>query len=202
MSGLGVVILKDEARPRLEALARSLGPGGRRPLMGALGRTLEKELRAWFAAANGQKVNRQGWKRQNFWRQIRSATAYDPARTTETEAVVTIADPRLRPHVYGGEIRPKEAKYLAIPVHRAAYGLRPSEGRIAGLRFVPVGRTANTVGYLVRREGRGPDAPVVSYYRLVRRVRVRPDPSALPPAGLTTPALLAAAERHVLRSPA
>jgi hypothetical protein len=193
-------IITDDVTPRLRALTRHLAPGRGQALLGVLGKTVEVELRAWFAAANEGKANRRGWKRQNFWSQMRTRTAYDPALTTPTTATVVIADPRLAPHVYGGTIRPKESKYLAIPLRPEAYGVRPKSGLIAGLRFAPIGQTSNTVGYLVRREGKGPDAPVVSYYRLVRKVTIRPDPSALPPARLTSEALVRAATAFVARN--
>jgi hypothetical protein len=188
-------VLSTEAQERLRALSRTLEPGRTGALLAVLGGTLEKELRAWFAAANTEKPNRRNFPRQNFWAQVRTRTAYDPARTTANTATVVVADPRLRTHIYGGTLRATNSKYLAIPLNAEAYGKTPRSGLIAGLRFAPVGRTSNTVGYLVRHEG----DKVVNYYRLVRKVTVRPDPSALPPASLTGGALLRAASAFIAR---
>ncbi len=193
MSGAQIRIVSDGATPRLAALLRTTQQ--RRPLLALAGKTAEVELKAWFRAANLYKPNRRGWKRSNFWARILGRTAYDPSKTTDRSAVVAITDPAIRPHVYGATIRPKKAKALAIPLRPEAYGVRPSSGVIAGLRFVPIGQTAKTVGYLQRREG----AQMVSYYRLVRAVTIRRDPSALPPPDKTTRAIVRALERRIAR---
>ncbi|MCS6243792.1 MAG: hypothetical protein H2172_16235 [Opitutus sp.] len=185
-----VKVVTDEASQLLRGLTTTLGPGQRRPLMSVLGRTVEKEYREWFKIADAEKPNRRGWKRQHFWAQIRKATAF--AFATDDSATVTIADPRIRTQVYGGTIRPKEKKFLAIPLRAEAYGVRPSSGLIEGL--FPYRSKRGTL-LLGREEG----GKLVNFYKLVRSVTVKADPSALPPPALTSQAVLTAARSFVQR---
>ena len=190
-----VKIVSDTATASLTVLNATLRPGpARRAFMGVLGRTAEKELRAHFRDAQANKPNKQGWKRQNFWSRIRTATAYDSARTTDDSAVVTISDPAIRIHVYGGIINRRD-KSLAIPLQPEAYGVRPSSGIIPGLFFIPSKRSGNVTGWLAAKRGE----ETVFYYRLQKSVTIRRDPTALPPAERTGAALLAQADAFLIR---
>ena len=173
-------------------LSAALSPGRRRGLMAVLGRTAQKEIQRHFAWAESAKPNRQGFKRAHFWKDMRTATAYDESQTTDELAVVTIADARIRTHLFGGVIRPVNAKNLAIPLCSRAYGVTPRSGLIAGLFFIPSKRRGNTSGWLAATEGK----KTTFYYRLQKQVEVRRDPSALPsPERLGAALLEAAAER-------
>jgi len=211
------VQVRDTASPALrEALANLTH---RQPLLAALGRGLEADLRAHFAAKDA-RGNRRGWPRQHFWARIRNATVFTGA--TNDAATVSIADPAIHAHYYGGTIRPKEAKFLAIPARAEAYGIRPSSGLIPGLRFVPT----RAGGMLVQRDftalrivkdsrkGREGQLRAKSlgeqgggvFYWLKRFVTVPKDPDALPrPSVLQEKLMARAAEwlrRHVLKGTA
>lgn len=185
------VQVRDTATPALkEALAKLQN---RQPLLAVLGRGLEKDLKEHFTAKNA-RGNKRGWPKQNFWNRIRSATAFTGA--TNDTATVAIADPAINAHYYGGVIKPKEAKFLAIPAREEAYGIRPSSGLIPGLRFVPtagggmlVQRDLSTFKLVKdRRKGREGQQRVRQtgeagggvFYWLKRSVTIPKDPDALP----------------------
>jgi len=192
-----IVVSSAEAQARLEQLRADLAPGpARRELHDVLGRTGEGVLRRHFLGKNQSSPNRQGWRRQNFWSRIRSATAHDPARTTDEGAVVVIADPAIKAHVYGGTWGAKTSKYLAIPVHPDAYGVRPRSGIIPNLKFHPSLRGGNTAGWLYAETKKGERT---YYYRLQKTVTVPRDATALPDAAALGARLVSAARSHLTR---
>jgi len=135
---MSVTITRDSATPALAQIYDALAPGRRKPLMAVLGKTAEKEYRAWFRGRNADSPNRAGFPRSNFWsKRIAGATNYDASQTTADRAVVVISDPAINAHVYGGTWGAKEAKYLAIPLRGEVYGVRPKAGTIPGLHFIP-----------------------------------------------------------------
>lgn len=161
-------ILRDTATP---ALKRMIADSGR-PLLAALGKRLEVDLRQYFKL-RGQKPNKRGWPTQHFWdRRIRNSTAL--SSVTDTAATVTIADPAFAAHYFGGVIRPKEKQFLAIPLRAEAYGIRPGSGLIAGLFLV---RRKKALYLALRESGEG---ALRLYYILVKRVTLPRDPEALP----------------------
>jgi hypothetical protein len=87
---------------------------------------------------------------------------------------VAITDPRIRPHLYGGTIRPRNARFLAIPATEQAKGNEPRGGAIPGLFFV---RNKKGTRFLARKNG---DRLQVHYW-LKPRVRLSKDPDTLPP---------------------
>jgi len=87
------VQVRDTATPALRNALEKLT--NRQPLLAALGRGLEKDLREHFLVRNAAP-NKRGWSKQNFWARIRSATAFTGA--TADTATVAIADPAILPH--------------------------------------------------------------------------------------------------------
>lgn len=145
-----------EARERL---------GRTRPLMGRLGKTLEGDLRGHFLARD-REGNRRGWPTKHFWnREVRANTTL--ASFSDERATVAIASPAFRQKLYGGRIKAKRARFLAIPARAEAYAAgSPREGGME--LFRPKGRF-----FLIDREG------LVQYW-LVREVVQAADPRALP----------------------
>jgi len=148
----------------LATAARMLGRP--RPLLAKLGKSLEKELRGHFLARD-KEGNSHGWPSKHFWnREIRANTALTSA--TDEQATVTVASPAFGQKLYGGTIRAKRGRFLAIPARQEAYAAgSPREGGMQGL-FRPKGRR-----FLMDREG------LVQYW-LVERVTQAKDPRALP----------------------
>ena len=75
---------------------------------------------------------------------------------------------------YGGTVRPKKGKFLAIPVGPAlnpAGGARQTSPRdVPGLVFVPV--HGGRMGRLVKAEGKGSRARLTTWFILVREVTI------------------------------
>lgn len=156
-----------------------------RPLMADLGKTLEVDLRAHFAARN-REGNRRGWPTRNFWsREGRDKTAL--IRVGDKVAVVGIASPAVAHKVKGGTIRPQRGRALAIPVREEAYeegSPKNWTGKAFGGEklFRPRGKR-----YLAVRDGKA----IRVQYILVGSVTQDPDPRALP-----DPAVV---ERHLIK---
>jgi hypothetical protein len=176
-----VQIIRDTATPELQRIHAALQPGRRRPLMLALGGAARNEYRAWFRAKDRGEPDTRGFPRSHFWnRRIAGATELDASQTTASQAVLVVADRAINAHVYGGTWGPRPGKKnLAIPLRPEAAGKNPSSNLIPDIFFFR-SRFGKGGGYLARREGK----KLVAYWRLVPRVRVRRDPSALPPREL------------------
>jgi hypothetical protein len=117
------IIIRDQASPELTELQSVLEPG---KIMKVLGKTAEVNLRQHFED-RGREPNKQGWRSNNFWARIRSATAL--AEVSDDEATVAIADPAINQKVYGGTITAKRARMLALPASAEAYAAgSPREG--------------------------------------------------------------------------
>lgn len=151
-----------------------------RPLMAALGKRLEFELRAHFLLRNATP-NKKNWPRSNFWsKRIRNATQFTEA--TETVATVTVADPAFVQKLYGGTITPKQAKYLALPARAEASGRSPR--LFDDLIFIALKR-GDLAGMLVKKGDQG--GP---FYFLLKKVTQAADADALPKEADTERGLL------------
>ena len=93
-------------------------------------------------------------------------------------------------HEFGGRIE-AGSKLLAIPVNREAQLSSPRD--VPGLSFVPVTKSTNIVGRLVRRSGKGKTASLETFYLLARRV-------TLPARPYLRPALRAARPKIIDRT--
>ena len=197
-----VALQRDDASARVHAVHDLLTTAeGKRGLMEVVGMRAGIELKNWFARRDAESPNKMGWPQQHFWLRIRSATAYDPSRTTDTTATVVVADPALAAKVNGATIKPTQGrKALAIPMNAEAYAVGspgdPASSRIPGLF---VFRSAAGGAFLVRKEGSGPGANLTFYYRLMPQVTVPKDPQALPPVEQLGAALSATADSFYRR---
>lgn len=159
----------------------------RRPLNAAIGKRGEVELREHFRERN-QEPNKKGWPAQDFWNRIRKSTAL--TAVDESGATIAIADPAIQQKIYGGEITPKEGKYLTLPAIAAAAGrsartfqnleplIRIINGKARAIALVE--RRASNISY-----GRGGVRHTSSsiggvVFWLVEKVKQKKDPRALP----------------------
>jgi hypothetical protein len=183
---------QDTITPHLRELASRLQ--NKRPLLAALGKQLEVDLRKHFLKRDGEG-NKRGFPRRHFWRnQVAKHTALAPL--TNHSATVTIASPELIHKINGGIITPKRAKALAIPISPEAY-------KAGSARLFPRELT------MVSRPGRPPllvETGIIGkskawklHYILLRSVKHAPDPNALPPQRDLAQSLLARARTHVAR---
>jgi hypothetical protein len=173
--------------------ALSEGITRRKRMNAAIGKRGEAELREHFRERN-LEPNKRDWPKQEFWDRIRSATAlssYD-----DEGATITINDPAFPQKVYGGEIKPKEGKYLTLPAIAAAAGrsprtfsnLEPMIRWMNGTRraIALVERQATQLVYSrTRKDGtqvvkKGAQVGGTVFYWLVLSVRQQRDPRALP----------------------
>lgn len=117
---LQISILRDDASEALAAFTSNII--NRRALHAELGGHAESILQNYFSVRD-REPNRRGWPSAHFWEQIRSATSL--TRVDDEGAEITIADARMNQKVYGGTIKPKESKYLALPAIAEAYDRSP-----------------------------------------------------------------------------
>lgn len=166
------ITITDNATPELLDFIRTMT--ARRPLHAALGSRLSDELQDHFLARNVEP-NKKGWPKQNFWADIRDATALDAV--TDEDATVKVADERMNQKYHGGTLTPKRGKALAIPLTARAYAAgSPREGEWGDDLFF-VDRSADGKAPLLATADDGNLRP---QYILVRSVTQDPDPRALP----------------------
>jgi hypothetical protein len=177
------------ASPTLAAIAEKLTH--RKPLHAAMGKRVEGELRAHFLQRN-EEPNKRGWPSQNFWSQVRRATAYQGA--DETAARVVISDPRIAQKIHGGTIRPVERKFLALAAIAEAYGHAPREFNFlhvvrfkgsgalalveADRNFISVGKQRKDGSRRVKDKGQAQRGRV--WFWLAKKVTQKADANALP----------------------
>lgn len=156
----------------------------RRPLNAALGKRGELELRDHFLDRN-QEPNKRGFPKQDFWARIRTATAL--AAVDEAGATVAIADPAITQKIYGGEIRPKEGKYLTLAAIAVAVGKSPRVfANLEPLVRYKDGKRRAIALYLPDPVGtatgkdKGASLGGTVFYWLVLSVTQKKDPRALP----------------------
>lgn len=172
------VTIHDGATYTLTKLAE--GITNRRPLNAAVGKRGETELREHFRERN-QEPNKKGWPSQDFWNRIRKATAL--AAVDESGATIAISDPAITQKIYGGDIVPKEGKYLTIPAIAIAAGrsartfqnLEPLIRWMNGKRRA-IALVERKATHIAGRQEVGGQV----FYWLVEKIHQRKDPRALP----------------------
>jgi hypothetical protein len=111
------VITHDEITPELKRIARQMEHP--RPLMAAVGKELEVQLRGHFTKRD-QQGNAQGFPRKHFWaRVVRAATGLTEVQ--DRRATVTVASAEFLHKLTGGKVEAKRAKALSIPISAEAY---------------------------------------------------------------------------------
>lgn len=162
----------DTATPAVTKAISALAPAARVDLSETLGMGLQTDLSKWFAAKDRRK-NAKGWTKRNFWGRIRRATAL--ASADANGALVSISDPAIRLKLYGGVVRPKMAKYLAIPKTEEAYEAeRPGLQRRELFPLMIGGR-------LMLADTDDKSQSLTVHWLLLKKTTHRPDPEALPP---------------------
>lgn len=165
---LTVTISKDEVTPDLRRLLKlAARDGGLRAVIGRAGANV---LRKHFRGRNLNNPNKLGGARTNFWSRV--AESVHAPRTSGTRIVIPINHPAIAQKVFGGTIRARKARNLAIPIAPEAYGKSPRV--FDGLGFA---MTAAGVKLLGTRAAGG---LFHALYVLKRSVSQRPDPEALP----------------------
>lgn len=136
----------------------------------------ERVVQDHFQKKDNDNPNKRGFSRKHFWGGLAAVTG--PSEVRGSEAIVTIHDPAFNIHYYGGDIKPKRGKTLAIPATDRAYQAgSPSEGVIGDL-FVY--HYQNSQGELRAALASGTKDNAEVQYWLVPGVTVPKDDNALP----------------------
>jgi hypothetical protein len=169
-----MISIRIDATSAQEQLDRILGATRNpRRIYAAGGAAVRNRLVAHYREKQRTGPNKLGGKRTNFWLQVGRSVQIPQIGTDRV--TVSINHPAIAQKVYGGDIRAKRVKNLAIPVDPEAYGRAPAVfEKETGLElsFVKANgkaflSTSDAAGFKVR-------------YLLTPRVKQAPDPTALP----------------------
>ncbi|HXG49104.1 MAG TPA: hypothetical protein VNO52_15880, partial [Methylomirabilota bacterium] len=97
-----------------------------RAVLAAAGREAANRLRAHFRARHRENPNKLGGKRQNFWLHVMRSTQSPVVDEGANTVTISITHPAFAQKVFGGTIRAKRVRNLAIPQTAEAYGRAPS----------------------------------------------------------------------------
>lgn len=171
----------------------------RRVLDGA-GREVVKQLKSHFNRKDRSEPNKLSNRRSRFWQQV-ARSVNQPVLENASTVSVTISDPRFAQKLFGGTLRAKRSKFLAIPVEERAYGRYPGNKHGFGssfenetglkLVFIRNGKSAFQNAVLAVKEGKG----LTVEYVLTKSVNQKADTTALPEKAALETAILARAQR-------
>ena len=161
------------------AQLEQISPAGVNPVIGRAGVNL---LRDHFRNLESSRPNRLGGPRTHFYNQAARSTHFV---TLPDSVALSVNQVGIRQRFQGGEIRPRNSKYLTIPAIAEAYGKRARE--FNNLRFVmlkngPALVEAEATQISIGKKGvknKGSVGGRVLYW-LRRKVTQKADPSVLP----------------------
>ena len=168
---LGVKILNADVPDRFGRAARALkNPGA---AMRDLGGHIVRRISKSFPRLPRGQASQPG---QPPARHRRGLAVFSDVRRDGEELHVGSPDVQAEILHAGGDIVPKTARALAVPIHRDAYGKRPRD--IPGLVPIPArpGQEPEDRGILARVTGK--DKALTPMFALRARVRIRPHPWA------------------------
>lgn len=202
------VTLSQNVVEELRRTALGLGPARRKELLTALAADLRADIVRHITTV---KVPAQS-AGITWWQQ---AAATLRTTVTDREAVIAFTRPGIRLHYYGGEVRPRKARALAIPTKDVPIknGTRLPPRAAGLLAFIPAAKGRETLGYLVtgrrktitrgKRKGGTRLEPIPRtagghlLYILRTVTRHRADPSFLPTDQRVAQLLTASAKRFL-----
>lgn len=176
--------VRDDARPAIAALAAGLRSDQVNPVIGA---SAVETYRIYLFGLNQTRPNALHGPRTNFYASAARGTHF---KFDGDYVVVSINQVGIRQRFYGGTIEPVTKKYLTIPVHPDAYGKRAREFDLelvfglGGQPYALATKSTRSVSVTLTKTGRiskrltGRHGEI--YYRLVRSVTQKPDPTVLP----------------------
>lgn len=165
------VDIQDQVTPLIERLG---AVGKSQALKKEVAQTGERLFQDHFRRLESERHRTGG---TNFYGRAALATT---GKATSDGATVSINQRGIAQRVFGGIIRPKEKKALAIPVHPDAYGKRAADPAWGDtLQFIPGNEERGvSIGILVRKQ-QADDFGTVMYV-LRGFVKQDPDPTVLP----------------------
>lgn len=176
-----------------------------RPLMQALAKAVEVEMRKHWRKTNSDRPNKDGLFRSNFW----NRHGYDQTAVIESDdrsALIRIGDAPMRYQLEGGTITPLAGKNgLTIPKTNEAKRTGSARLFSRALQFIPTPGHGGLIGMLidiptygikVRKDGsRNVKREGTIQYYVVASVTKGADPSILPASSTFDPAFRAICER-------
>jgi hypothetical protein len=115
-----------------ELLGKVRNPQG---MLRAVAKRAEGELKAHFRNRDVVSPNKLGGERTHFWAQVEK-TVFSEVDEGSSAVNLGVSHPAFAQKLYGGVIRAKSARALAIPVTAEAYGKTTAEFEAAtGLRL-------------------------------------------------------------------
>ena len=172
-ASINLRITENGATPSVRKLGERLGG---RILHEAIGAGLLSALQTHFDR-RAQEPNKLGGPKVGFWERI-SVGSF--ATATETEAVVTVPAPILQ-KLYGGTIKPVNAKAIAFPVSPRSYGKSAREMRGEGLtKYIPIVSKKNPDVIGIIRAIEGPKVLGETLFLVMLKVTQPKDPNAIP----------------------
>ena len=181
--------IQDRATPAVEGALGELQLAGVKP---EIGRAVVQLVQQHFLRLNASRANPLGGPRSNFYAQAARGTRYD---VLTDGVLVSVSQAGIRQRLEGGEIVPRNVKYLTIPAIAEAYGKRAREfpnlaimwRRIAGERraiaLVEAPATKLEFGKKRKDGTRGVKTDSVGgkiFFWFVKSVTQPADPSVLP----------------------
>lgn len=172
MSGLGLTItVSGEGGAVPRRVLGALAPARLNPV---IGRAAANTYRSHFFALNKSRPNRLGGKRTNYYAGAARATSF--ALQGDDTVVVSVNQIGIRQRVFGGTIKPRNAKFLTIPVAPEAHGKRAREFGDLELVF---GQGGQPIALAHKAQGKRRYGMIL--FRLVKSVTQQPDPTVLAP---------------------
>src|SRR5260370_38005174 len=113
--------VRDGATPAVEGALGELQLAGVKP---AIGRAVLRLVQQHFLRLNASRANPLGGPRSNFYAQAARSTRYD---VLTDGVLVSVSQVGIRQRLAGGQIIPRNVKYLALPAIAEAYGKRARE---------------------------------------------------------------------------
>ena len=169
---LVISLAQDDFTPQMKAMmAEAQRP---RAILAAAGRACTNFLKKHFRTLDANRANALGGRRQHFWRAV--GLSVQLPELTDTNATVTVSDPRYAHKVQGGTIEAKRASFLTIPITPEAYGRTAAVfERETGMKLFALGHGGQ--GVLAVKSA---DGQVIPQYVLKKSVNQKPDPDAMP----------------------
>ncbi len=163
-------------------------------LLKVSGRELANQLITWFRARDRNDPNKLSSRRSHFWLAV-ARTVGQPFQSGHNAISVTIAHPVIAIKVKGGDITPKTAGALTVPVEERAYGRTAATfEQETGLKLtlIKTGKGEFQNAVLAVKENGG----LTVEYLLTPKVHENPDPDALPPQSQLEAAIMARAQSY------
>jgi hypothetical protein len=166
--------ITDNVSPTLNNLIEGLT--NRKGLNSTVGVGVAVLFRKHFITMNQERPNKRGFPRRNFWSKFKNV-----AHSADNDgATIAIPDNQgaLRHHYYGGEVKPKRGKFLAIPLSGKAYKSKARMRDSFPNAFVFVSKKGNLL--LAETNGKGKRKKMTLLALLLSSVMHKGDVTVLP----------------------